>query len=487
MNNEYRNAVWKYRLFQTLCCIGGLGLTVTTVLATSDLGYRKYIPRAIAGFAGFGLCLLGTVNQRQYQILDAAADRLDSVIATNGVAFTHLLTQPSRSTLKQANYSQTSIQGRELFDWAELVDGDRFPVLAVIAPMGGGKSRLVKYLGRHILEIPHITAVDSAARYEGDWDGCEIVRETDSLIAWMQDDLAKVEEEMERYRRNEPLRDSRFVVMEEAVDTLLSAKQKDNELTARWVEKYTTYTRKLRRRLCAVSVKMNGALMGLGAESRDQSVAIFPGQAGVKMAMADARYFKLGCKGNEDLRASLNKAIASIKHPALVYHLGEWHPASIPPLDAEGNPVGGTKTVSLVSIEPETELAKKTALDDLVNDAMDRFFEKGMYEEFQKMRQALATNNPELIKKVLSECLGGKLESSPHKDGQSVEGIPKEAIAILEFAKGKDWVSARDCKSGVWSLRGKTPDEIRGYFLLLIQAKRVASTGEGDRLKIRVF
>ena len=56
--------------------------------------------------------------------------------------------------------------------------------------------------------------------------------------------------------------------------------------------------------------------------------------------MNDQRMLKLGTKANGALRESLINALDGIRHPALVYHQGQWYPASIPELDGHGNPSG---------------------------------------------------------------------------------------------------------------------------------------------------
>lgn len=111
-----------------------------------------------------------------------------------------------------------------LFDWSELSDSDQYPVLAIIAPMGGGKSRLVKYLGKYVLfdKQPNIVAFDIYARKQ-DWENA--ATEYDQMLKVMESDLKEIDDRKLKYRSGENSFSPQLRVLEEAVDTLPNIKR----------------------------------------------------------------------------------------------------------------------------------------------------------------------------------------------------------------------------------------------------------------------
>jgi hypothetical protein len=226
-----------------------------------------------------------------------------------------------------------------LFDWSALADADEHPVLGIVSPMGGGKTRLCKFLARHVLGVSHINVLDIYARSQ-DWAGSTVLVEHAQMLEAMKLELEEIKADVAAYRSGKSDFSGVLTVVEEGADTLMALKQKNEDLTGSWLQKYTTVTRKIRRRLCVVSVKLNGVDFGTGAESRNDASIVFPGAKGVAKAITDDRVLKLGAKQNAELREVLKSALSGVKRPALVFHAGQWYPAAIPELNEQGDLVG---------------------------------------------------------------------------------------------------------------------------------------------------
>ncbi|MBD1860018.1 MULTISPECIES: hypothetical protein [Leptolyngbya] len=326
-----------------------------------------------------------------------------------------------------------------LFEWSELSDADEHPILGIVSPMGGGKSRLARYLARYILfpgQNPQISVFDVYAR-SNDWEGCSIVTEHDGMIEAMEADLDVIAGRLQEYRAGKDEFVGMFRVLEEGADTFktLQAMGKDSQkIVDSWVSKFTTVTRKVKARMCIVSVKMSGADFGTGAESRNDATIIFPGAKGIAKAMTDDRIFKLGAKQNKELRGQLQASLAGIKRPALVYSQGNWYPASVPDLDANGNPTGITAVNFSFPVEH-----------------LNRLYEMSIEDE-------------------------ETIEDS-HRLTDTQE-------AILELSERQGWIRAKDCSISGWSqFNGKSADDIREDFQTLIDLGLGVGRFDGNRLQ----
>jgi hypothetical protein len=229
-----------------------------------------------------------------------------------------------------------------MFNWTELADEDEHPVIAVVAPMGGGKSRLVKYLAKYAMfdTQPQIVALDIYARSQ-DWP--DAVTDHASMLELMTSDLQDLQIRIPQYRNGITDFAPRVRVLEEAVDSLPSISRMSKAAAAivtDWLTKHVSVARKVKYRLMLVSVKLGGTDIGIGAESRDDATIIFPGQKGIAKAFSDIRYLKLGTQQQSKLRDQLRTTLDGLDRPALVYHSGVWYPASIPELSAAGDPIG---------------------------------------------------------------------------------------------------------------------------------------------------
>lgn len=246
-----------------------------------------------------------------------------------------------------------------LFDWSVLQDADEHPILAIIGPMGSGKSRVAKYLAKHVLypdEVPELTIYDIYARIK-DWQGATVVSDPTVMIAAMKSQIKTIEENVRAYRSGQTDFQPRFTIFEEAPGTLPTLKAIKNNPVDNWILQYTTVTRKVRDRLCLISVRAGGAAIGTGAEARDDCTIIFAGTRGVDKAFKDTSILKLGTKQNQGLRDRLRGQIKGLKHPALIYRDGTWTAGSIPELDEHGNPIDSTPKAIAPAPEQESEVS----------------------------------------------------------------------------------------------------------------------------------
>jgi hypothetical protein len=354
LHSQYQKQALTHSGFQWLC-----GLTALVLPLFVGIISPTHPPRIAAGVAAVGAVILGNSNRKEYERLTDLSSRLGDAIALNTVNWVNALTQPTKTTLRQLQSDTDPLNPLPLFDWGQLADGDEHPVIAIVSPMGGGKSRLAKWLALHVIfpgRAVDIGAIDIYGRKK-DWS--TVVSTPGEILELMREDLVILSSRESAYRAGEDNFDPMFRIFEEAPDTLVTLGQiKDaNKLTVSpWIVKYTTTTRKVKARLCLVSVKLSGAEIGVGAESRNDCTMIFPGMKGIAKAMADDRMLKLGTKANAPIRERLLSSIEGLRHPALVYTQGQWHPASIPELDAHGNAAGQTYHPELAEyIESLTE------------------------------------------------------------------------------------------------------------------------------------
>jgi hypothetical protein len=455
MHHElYRQAVKAHAAqaaIQWGCGVGALSLTIGSIVLFRYLPIKPGAPIAAAGcVAAVGIVLIGESYRRDYETARDTEARMRQVLGYNSAAWLNLLTQPNKTALRQVEAVSTINQPLPLFDWHELADADNHPVLGIIAPMGGGKSRLIRYLAKSVLNTPTINVYDIYGR-QSEWAGCTIIAEHAAMLEAMTGEIQAIAQDVADYRsgKQESQFEGTLNVMEEAADTLRSLRELGKEaktITDLWVGKMTTVTRKIRRRLCIVSVKLSGADFGTGAESRDTATLIFPGIQGVALAMKDDRMLKLGARQNTELKQRLKDSLQGVQRPALVYYRGEWFPAALPELDGAGNLVGSALgRSSLPPTQPEPDV--RESLNALYYSA-----EFAIEAELEKPSELYDT------------------------DGNLLR-IP---AAILAYAKQHpDGVTAKMCANGKWALRAVAADEIRRFFTLLAEA-RLGVVGEVD-------
>lgn len=339
LHSQYQKQALTHSGFQWLCGITALGLPLLVGIISPT-----HPPRVAAGVAAVGAVILGNSSRKEYERLNDLSHRLGDAIALNTVNWVNALTQPTKTTLRQIqSNTDDPLNPLPLFDWGQLADGDEHPVIAIVSPMGGGKSRLAKWLARHVIypgTNVDISAIDIYGRKK-DWS--TVASTAPEILELMTEDLVILQTREHQYREGAETFDPMFRIFEEAPDTLTTlgqVKDANKNIVTPWLLKYTTTTRKVKARLCLVSVKLAGAEIGVSAESRNDSTIIFPGMKGIAKALGDERMLKLGTKANAPIRERLLNSLDGLRHPALVYHQGQWSPASIPELDSHGNAAG---------------------------------------------------------------------------------------------------------------------------------------------------
>ena len=266
----------------------------------------------------------------------------------------------SGSVRKMVDSSDISVS---FFDWVDLRDCDKYSMVTVFGSPGTGKSKLVKWLAKHVLGAD-LRAFDVFGR-KGEWKGAKRFSKYSDILDEMTQDVEDIERDRYCYaeedKENFP---ARVVVLEEGVVTVPKLKsiarrrskkkntkkpenydyEADNEdededdVVTTWVELYSTFTRKLNRRLFLVSVDMK-AQDYLSAEHRNRSFVIFPGEKGIREAMREVSFFKLGTQANAKLRHALNEKMVGLQNPCLIFTSGIWMLAECPHLSKAGDPI----------------------------------------------------------------------------------------------------------------------------------------------------
>ncbi|OUC15892.1 MAG: hypothetical protein B0A82_04505 [Alkalinema sp. CACIAM 70d] len=103
---QYQRTTVAYELTQWACGIGALGLVFTAAIMP---GQHLHQTRAAAALGGIGLCIIGNSTRREYEEIASLTDNIRQAIAANAVAWTHTLTQPTRTALRQSQLSQESL------------------------------------------------------------------------------------------------------------------------------------------------------------------------------------------------------------------------------------------------------------------------------------------------------------------------------------------------------------------------------------------
>ncbi len=235
------------------------------------------------------------------------------------------------------NSFPTPAQPEGFFDWNDLKDADQHPVLGVVGPMGSGKTRVAKWLSRHVIGAS-LKVFDMYAA-EGDWGNAEVHSDFELMAVEMAKDVDLIKNLVNQYRQGKRDFSPAICIMEEAAATTTVLRNANKKLYDVWNLYYRTVTRKIKRRIMTLSVELNAQVFGTSAESRDCATIIFPGKPGVAKALEDTDYFGLGAKPNIELRDSLEQQLKNIDRPALVYVRGQWFPASIPSLSEQGDVV----------------------------------------------------------------------------------------------------------------------------------------------------
>ena len=232
-----------------------------------------------------------------------------------------------------------------LFNWKNLRDNDKYPVIGLVGSQGAGKSRLVKYLVKHII-CEGISQYDAIALdmfgNEKQW-GFKVVSTPAQMACQMEDDLDEIETRTFDYREKDK-RD--FVplirIFEESRDGIPEIQalgKEEAKVLTDWQRKFASLTRKLAGRIFYVNTQFDAEAMNMKANARNSITLIFPGEMGIAAAMSDTQILKLGASGNDDKRAKLSRLIRKLKRPALIYHGSRWYVGEVPELEELGNPI----------------------------------------------------------------------------------------------------------------------------------------------------
>lgn len=232
-----------------------------------------------------------------------------------------------------------------LFNWKDLADNDKYPVIGLVGSQGAGKSRLVKYLVKHII-CEGMLSYDAIALdmfgNEKQW-GFKVVPTPAQMACQMEDDLDEIEARTIDYRE----KDKRVFVpliriFEESRDGIPEIQalgKEETKILTDWQRKFASLTRKLGGRIFYVNTQFDAEAMNMKAHARNSITLIFPGEIGIAAAMSDTQILKLGVGGNDDLRAKLNRLIRKLTRPALIYHASRWYVGEVPELSEEGNSI----------------------------------------------------------------------------------------------------------------------------------------------------
>ena len=272
---------------------GGLALSigVTTATRTAPFPDDKAMLRSAAGAVAIVMLGSAGILSREYKLARRANQLAGEVASRNHAAWVQATGQPTQQTIKQMQSDSEAIAPAELlplFDWNELADPDEHPTLAIISPMGGGKSRLAKFLARHVLfptHPPQIRALDIYGR-ASDWQDATLITQHEAMLNSMSSDLVIIGNRIEEYRQGADDFTPLFWIFEEAPDTIGTLRKfgsdktertENDQLVTAWMTKATTVARKVKARLCLVSVRLSGAEIGVSAEARNDATVIFPG------------------------------------------------------------------------------------------------------------------------------------------------------------------------------------------------------------------
>ncbi|MBN8564134.1 MAG: hypothetical protein J0L70_26720 [Leptolyngbya sp. UWPOB_LEPTO1] len=465
MQQPIQNAYKRLAAIHSIYQLGlvGLALTLTcgSIIATQGWSKNRDSVRAACALLSIGLCTMAESERKDKKWSQQTSNKIDEVLTYNAAAWANILSRPSSNTLRVLSAQSNPPGTLELFDWSNLADPDEHPTLAIISPMGGGKSRLAKYLAKHVLfpgGQPRITAIDIYGR-KSDWVDAELVTEHKAMLEFMESDIQEIESRTALYRNGQDNFQPKFTIFEEAPDTIgtLQKREGGKDLVHSWVTKQTTVARKVKSRLCIISVRLSGAEIGVSAEARNDATVIFPGKKGIAKAMSDDRIFKLGAKQNTELREQLQNALQGLDHPALIYSDGQWFPASVPELDNGGNPQG----IKSSPLEQVQRLEKMFSLD--CDSEPDR-------------SELIEDTEPGWMSVV-------KMLKSTHSE--VFDEVCKEILRIASVSNNP--VTARQIHQSSRVTQKFSADNIRILFLLLEYWGKGVASGAGKNLDFRVI
>lgn len=472
---DYRRFLFIHSLIQLGLVAAALTLTLGSLIATQNWGQKKHGVRAACALIGVGLALIADQERQDKKWAKKACEQIDNAIAHNAATWAHALTCPSETSMRIIDAQTIEPEIPSLFDWGELVDADAHPTFVIFAPMGGGKSYTAKWLAKHVLFPnlnPIIRAIDIYAK-DNEWNGANEIKvpEYEAMLELLTADIEDIDDRVGQYRKGKVDFQPVFTIFEETPNTIKTLTRANKDAVTAWLDVMTTVARKVRHRTMFVSVKMTGEGMGVPSEVRDNATVIFVG-SGVDRAMTDDRVFKLGAKQNAELKKSLQLALTGFdpKRRALINVHGQWYPARIPELDAEGNPTGyqpqALPQQQTIEVKPESD---RDRLDrQFYYDAEFNVEPDPELESLKRELEGLGTKEPEWMPEI-------RRLKATHK-----EYFDALCEAIVKTAeKQSEPVKAAHITQNYRALRSFNGDEIRTVFLLLEHWGKGQTVGEG--------
>jgi hypothetical protein len=361
-----------------LACTFGIMLGLYLTLGSRDSNHKFIFSAATLGAALTGLSL-----SKQDEAISARLQDADDIALD---AWQSRLWRLYRSESAHLEIEPISdIEEAPEFNLTDLTDTDTHSVLGIVAPPHGGKSVLCKFLAKHILNTKNVVVYDSYG-HQDDWQGFTIYDEFPEMLAAMKTELPEIETDRKLYRQKKRDFDGTLSIIEEGVVTFNALKKIDKNITEDWLLKYTSTTRKIKRRLCIVSVYINGAYFGTTAEARNQSTLLFPGKKGCAIALADTNMLKLGSKENKHLASALQRRVDQCDRPCLVYYFGKWYFCEIPELTESGDPIYGRHQQTVTELAVADEIGEDEEIID-VRKQLDSLYHGQSADRFEQSEE----------------------------------------------------------------------------------------------------
>ena len=236
-------------------------------------------------------------------------DETDEIYETDEVVKSEESEEISSLKLKSNEFDEISSEIIEpivssplLFNWKDLRDNDKYPVIGLVGSQGAGKSRLVKYLVKHII-CKGISQYDAIALdmfgNEKQW-GFKVVSTPAQMACQMEDDLDEIETRTFDYREKDKRNFVPLIrIFEESRDGIPEIQalgKEEAKILTDWQRKFASLTRKLAGRIFYVNTQFDAEAMNMKANARNSITLIFPGEMGIAAAMSDTQILKLRSK-----------------------------------------------------------------------------------------------------------------------------------------------------------------------------------------------
>lgn len=304
---------------QAALTLSAIGCVAVALNAPRLDGMQAKIFSVAASLSALAICGHAELNRDQYD-WNRRVNQADRDRFINERKRLLLIRQPVETS------SLTPVEPLPFFDLAQLQDADRYPTICVFGPMGSGKSTVMKWL----CELIGAQSGKAFDIHADSWP-TPTVAKPGAILDAMRSDIELIERLLELPMAEKRQLPQSVRILDEAPDTLQDLQLLDKDGTVdRWLSKLFTVTRKLRLRLIVGAVTIAADDLKLSASKRNTATVIFPGVAGIGLAMKDTAIFKLGASYNAQLREQLQYSLRGVSRPGLVFVNGEWFPVAIP-------------------------------------------------------------------------------------------------------------------------------------------------------------